>query len=195
MGIGTVYRLSVVGDLNGYLHVNTFHFRQDADIPGPIVPSRDIAIRWDFIMAGTYLGLFPQLYRIREYNVFVGPGSPENISVPAPAGRIGVGIWGTAILPTQCCAVVTWQTDIAGRRYRGRSYLSSLTESNVTGNFLITSYRDRLQQFADRQIVEFGNDPEWSFVVLSRVASTSNRVISAVARDQVKTQRRRSLLP
>jgi hypothetical protein len=59
--------------------------------------------------------------------------------VPATAVSVGASTGG-AFQPLQLAAVVSWRTALAGRAYRGRSFLGPLTASAVSGSALAAGF-------------------------------------------------------
>lgn len=189
MAIGTSYRLSIIALTSGTLHVNTYWMRQRVDTPG-VAPSLALVNEWRSIMDNVYRGCFPNNWQQQEYSVFVAKGSPENLTyVNVAQGR---GIFGGSPSPTQLSAVITWRTDIAGRRYRGRSYLGSLTSGSFSGQLLAPAYFSALDIFSFRMLNEWQNQSSFDFVIKSKVAGTTSKVTGRDIRNGVFTQRRRT---
>lgn len=105
------------------------------------------------------------------------------------------GLNGLDILPLSVALVVTLRTALAGRRYRGRTYLSGFAEDSNQGNgtasaAAIIAAEAFIQ--ALETIIVAGN--EWSLGVMSIAAGETNAVTSTGVRDNVwDTQRRRSI--
>jgi len=189
MAIGTSYRLSIVAVTSGTLHVNTFWMRQRVDTPGER-PSLVLVNDWRQLMDQVYRGCFPSFWKQREYNVFVSKGSPENLTyVNAADGRFATG-GGPA--PTQLSAVLTWRTDIAGRRYRGRTYLGSLSTSFYSNQVITPSYFAALDIFSFQMLTTWQQQSHFDFVIKSDVAGTTSIVTNRDIRNGVFTQRRRT---
>lgn len=189
MAIGTTYRLSLVATISGTLHVNTFHFRQRIDTPGE-TPNTVLINQWKSIMEDVYRGLFPALWNFQEYGVFVSTGSPENLAVAASFG--GRRFTGGAGLPLQNAAVITWLTGIAGRRFRGRSYIGGLGIQDISNQELTPLYLSSLDIFAYRLVNQMRNDSAFDPVVYSKVNGTTSLITGYTLRSGVYTQRRRT---
>lgn len=130
-------------------------------------------------------------------DVLPGTAAPALTSFPAVSGS---AITGEA-LPPQCSAVLSWRTALAGRSFRGRSYLPGKGEAEQIGGVWSSTQLSALNAIAAQFLAVFGpsgTDLNWQFVVISRVASGAPRVppigtpvISGAARSTVFTQRRR----
>lgn len=189
MAIDTTYRLSAVGISQNAQHVNTFHFRQRADTPG-VPPSQELIQWWINQMEDTYRGVFPSTWSLQEYNVYVSKGSPENLNyVRVVSGKLLAGGGPEA---SQLSAVVTWRTDIAGRRFRGRSYFGGWQTGCRQGQLISPFYASALEIFANRLITTTSNTSAFDYVVYSKVNQTTSRITGAAVRPGVYTQRRRT---
>jgi len=189
MAIGTTYRLSLVGLWQGTLHVNAFHFRQREDTPGE-TPNTRLINDWNTHMMDVYRGMFTPAFTITQENVYVAKGSPENLSVEtAFIGRYALG---SEPLPTQVASVTTWLTGIAGRRFRGRSYIGGLTEQQVDSQVIDSFYRSAVDIFANRLVNTFPGVTPFDYVVYSRVAGVTTKITGYTIRSGIYTQRRRA---
>lgn len=189
MAVDTVYRLSAVALAAGSQHVNTFHFRQRADTPG-VPPSQELIQWWINQMEDTYRGCFPVHWSLQEYNVYVSKGSPENLNyVRVVSGKLLAGGGPDA---NQLAAVVTWRTDIAGRRFRGRSYFGAWQTGCHNQQLITPFYASALEIFSNRIITTTSNTSAFDYVVYSKVNGTTSRITGAAVRPNVYTQRRRT---
>lgn len=189
MAIGTAYRLSAVAKAGGALHVNTFWFRQRADTPDE-QPAHNLVQWWINNLEAVYCGCFPGVWQLQEYNVWVSIGSPENFTYLKI--RNGALLLGGYLMPTQCTGVVTWTTDIAGRRFRGRSYIGALQEGGVNSQELRAAWVSAVEIFAFRLVTNTSTTSAFDFVINSKKGGHTQRVTGAQVRSQVYTQRRRT---
>lgn len=117
-----------------------------------------------------------------------GPNNPEFLATPSPAFTFS----GTSeLLPLNVAACVTLRTDRAGASYRGRCYITGMSEGSSADGVMselarsasvdvVTAYRDALDAAG------------FDFSVASRKLGISRPVTSIVSRDaQWDTQRRR----
>lgn len=95
-------------------------------------------------------------------------------------------------LPPQCAAVLTWRTNKVGRKYRGRTYVFGLSETDQDEGQWNGTVLGRLTTLANNLYstwpVSFGG----SLVVYHRSDQSTDVVTSYVIRGLTKTQRRRA---
>ena len=92
-----------------------------------------------------------------------------------------------------CCACVSWRSAFAGRRFRGRSYLSPLIGAifdGTTGDTLDTGQAASLQSAAETFIANMSSDG-FSLLVASYTDVSSTAVTRAVVNPKVCTMRKR----
>lgn len=116
-------------------------------------------------------------------------------------GPIAGGDASSEELPPQVTAVVTWRTALAGRSYRGRTFLPTTAEQNQDSGVLGATYTGYVNAFITQMLAVFGptgSDTNWQFVVISRFNNGSPRatpigtpVTSGLLRPRLYTQRRR----
>jgi hypothetical protein len=130
-------------------------------------------------------------------DVVPGTAAPALTSFTAVFGSSATG----EALPHQCSAVLSWRTALAGRSFRGRSYLPGRSEAEQAGGVWTPSQITASNAMAAQFLAVFGpsgTDLNWQFVIISRVANGVPRVppigtpvISGAVRSVVFTQRRR----
>jgi hypothetical protein len=76
----------------------------------------------------TFDGVIAQIYRAGQ--PFIGQ---ESIA------HAGAGTGGAISLPRQCSGLISWQTDKAGQKYRGRTYLPFFSASSDVGDGTINA--------------------------------------------------------
>ena len=99
-------------------------------------------------------------------------------------------------LPSQICGVVSWRTNLAGRSYRGRSYLPFPAEAdNNVDEIPSTDYMTRLSTWASftksMNLVIDTHDVTMNLMVYSKTEGVFNYVTDYVGRRKWGTQRRR----
>lgn len=124
--------------------------------------------------------------------------------------NVGNGTFGTAMLPSQAAGLISFQTAVAGRAYRGRTYIgfpstSAITSPNQGPN---PTYLSSLAQWAS-DILNFnsssdggGNSCDCELVIYHRKAGkggmppahSADMVIQGIAKPNWATQRRRGML-
>jgi len=122
----------------------------------------------------------------------------DGIFYVATTGLPAVGGGGSAALPNSVTAAYSWRTGLAGRSFRGRSFIPGLQEGQVTANALtpaaVTAYTN-----AWEQLRTVGGSEGWEMVVVSTVSGGAPRVTgiatpvtsSFFADNTVDSQRRR----
>lgn len=106
-------------------------------------------------------------------------------------------------LPWQCAGVISWRTALAGKSYRGRTYIPGPSEGDTLGGLVTAQYIADLNAVVTQMLAVFGpagSNTDWRFSIISRIANGVPRaapvgtpVISGVARSVFYTQRRRVL--
>lgn len=133
MAIGDIYLVTIKGTMASGDVLNTIHFRETATGAGN--PSQLLAsgidgrvsLSWRPLLSQDYTYSYTQAQKI----------APGLITMPAIA-NLGAGVGGKAVNALPACAAitVTKQTALAGRFYRGRIYMSGISEDDETGGQL-----------------------------------------------------------
>jgi hypothetical protein len=110
---------------------------------------------------------------------------------------------GNTVLPFTCAAVVTWKTGVAGRSFRGRTYLAGYCNDNQSAGVWNNALLTEIAAFVTQMLAVFGpggSNGDWEFVVISREAGGSLRVppigtpiTVGLPKSIVRQQRRREL--
>jgi hypothetical protein len=129
----------------------------------------------------------------------VVPGTAAPVIQPYAAV---VGAQPGDVLPPQNAYLISWRTPLAGRSFRGRSFLPGVVESAQNGGTLTAGVVTGLQSIVTQMLAVFGptgTDPNWQFVIISRVNGGIRRVppigtgvTSGLVSTEVQTQRRRN---
>lgn len=138
-----------------------------------------------------------------EYVVPHGPAGIVYSAAAPPTGLQTLGAGGE-LLPPQSAQVLTWRTALAGRSYRGRTYLSGYgTLEQVGGVWTaghMTSINGQATAFLARYNAATGVYAHWGLCVISRqlngvvrVTPVGTDVTAYQARSTVYTQRRREV--
>jgi len=154
-----IYKLAVLGTSQGQQHIHTLHFRSTVD-PDGLLMSEDA---WQAALVALWQGTPRTAFR----NLFQASESPVQSyqvrkvcgAVPLPAGldvAESVGNQnGTQGLPEGdalapwLAQVVTLRSALAGRRYRGRSFIGGLREENVLISTITGARTTRMTAYAD----------------------------------------------
>ena len=107
------------------------------------------------------------------------------------------------MLPPQDAMVVSWRTGLAGRSFRGRTYLVGLDETNQNHGRIASGMMTLIAAFVTQMLAVFGpsgSNTDWQFVVISRFNAKVKRatpigtpVTDATTSDILRSQRRRQI--
>lgn len=138
-------------------------------------------------------------FTITEYNVIdVVPGTAatyQETPSPTPTGSDG-GTPG----PPATCAVVTWNTALKGRSYRGRTYMGGYAQTSFPSGLVIASVQTTITTWANYMITRYGpsgTSAVWEFGIISRVSGGVGRPtpiftpVTGWASDWIARQQRR----
>lgn len=113
------------------------------------------------------------------------------------SANAGAGTVANDMLPPQSCGLISFGTVLAGRHYRGRSYVPFPSEDDQTNGQFSVGYQTRLVALATQLGATFvvgggGNTNTFIAVVYQRVAHLAQNITTASSHLNVATQRRRS---
>jgi len=109
----------------------------------------------------------------------------------------GAGTSGATALPRQASGLISWKTNLAGRKFRGRTYIPFPATTSDTGNGIPTAgYITALSSFATAllNMTALATGCLTSTISLgvhSRVAHTTTDISSSLSQNRWATQRRR----
>ncbi len=119
--VGDILEFVVVTYVGDQIGENTFHARVDTPLTGTPTDVGTVQA-FDALAAPLWKALIPGAVHYRGVSLrILRPGSPF-----APAtfnGSDGTGAFAGNPLPTQTRGLISWKTALAGRAYRGRSYI------------------------------------------------------------------------
>lgn len=202
MGVGSLYRLAVVGQGGlGQELVCTFHYRQLTAESG-VNGAEDLVNAWYGNMASLWADTFASsnIFTLLEARGITDPTEGFDLPVsPAVAGTRSSG----EPLPPQSAAVITWSTGLIGRRYRGRNYLWYTMETDQSQGTWTAGYQTAMDDFAAANLYIAGA-PSWAsfdLMVYSKPnpdldppwGGAITPVTSYIIRTTVNTQRRRKI--
>lgn len=131
-------------------------------------------------------------------DVVPGTGAPAQIAYTNVPGSLATDSW-----PPQCASVISWRTALAGRSYRGRTYLPPGDEGNQARGAISAALVTLIGAAATQMLTVFGpagTNGKWQFGVITRrhngvptIPPQWNAVTSALIDPTVKTQRRREI--
>lgn len=115
----------------------------------------------------------------------------------APGGATGAASSGVAgsstssALPPNCTIALSWRTGLAGRSYRGRTYLPGIGEDKVSsGGVIDSSFVTSLLGMGTALIAAMASE-DAVMVVASRKLGSGQTITSCIVDPTVDTQRRR----
>ena len=110
---------------------NVFNIGNDVALADATITNMLNAIKNFYAALATYVnGTFSIGSRVLEYR----PGVPAPRIVPVAA--VTQVLTASSPLPAQLAAVMAWRTALAGRRYRGRTYIGPLNQAALTNQSL-----------------------------------------------------------
>lgn len=188
MAVGQVYRIAARSTFNNVDDiVNVWHYRQELVVIGN--PAEDLANQWATDLTLLYRGLFGGGVAITDLSVRpIAPATEFfDLNLGAQAGTLA-----GQTLPLPNAPIITWRSDLIGRRNRGRTFFPPPTENEQDGGSISAALITALTNFGDAamQLLELGV-PQWQMVVHSEVGGTDVPVTSFVVRSIMGTQRRR----
>lgn len=202
MAIGDLAELSVIYQGPYSEYVNTFGFK--ALDSGSTFANLASAFQTALVKNTSGGLLFPisadvSVAELHVRDVVPGTAAGYDLAFSPVLG----GDSGSHQLPPQAAVVLSWKTALAGRSYRGRTYMPGLTEGNQEkgdlSGAIITNFTTIITQMINVFGVS-GTDPNWRFVIISRWSNgvernppTSQDVTSGLVRPYVYNQRRRTI--
>jgi len=195
MALNDVYRVRIYTSLQQQLGVNVLHFMTTTET-GTGATLQEIATAASADFQGAYRALLALDARYRG----VGVQRVRPIPVTAEvfeANDAEDGLAAGEPLPKQICGVITWQTGLAGRSKRGRSYISFPAESNndtdssPTPGYLANLGTLRTSILSGVVAGAVGNQTTLSLIIFHRDDLSHDLVTASRINDKWGTQRRR----
>jgi hypothetical protein len=187
--ISDVFRCAVRATLGDQEVVNVYHL-----LNGVTAVPQDIADDLGHAIATSIAGYQTQFLHYVDIAVTPLDGATAT-SIVVPADFPIDGTLSEACLGAQCAAIITWSTGIAGRSYRGRTYVGGIPISylNDEGTRFVDAAVENYQSAGDSLLSSLdGTHGNLSaLVVASYVHSTAAPVTRCTARQYQGTQRRR----
>jgi hypothetical protein len=135
--------------------------------------------------------------RLTVRDVVPGTAAEVELDYTAVPGQITADM-----CPPQCATLVTWRTGLAGRSFRGRTFLPGLAEDRQANGTLVAAQLSEVADFVTQMLAVFGptgSDANWQFAVISRITAGAPRtppiataVTAGVVQTRTGTQRRRN---
>lgn len=149
--MGSICRVTFEGTLYSQQMVNVFYFQMYNNFI-PSAPSADVMT--DFLTYLTDVDITRYLACLSNQYTLVKLTArtilePEIVVEHAYTGTLPTGAVASEATATQVAGIVSWKTNYAGRRYRGRTYLPAVPESMLTLGFLEPAQRTAMDTWAD----------------------------------------------
>lgn len=183
--------IKLVNSTTGQRYVNVFHFYNYRP-GGPSHADIDATANW---LATT---LFTVYKPCLCSNIKLLECTARDISVVSgyeKTDTTNTGVAGTAsgdTLPGNSACAISWRTSGTGRRNRGRSYISGLSESNVGGDRIDTTLLANMFQIGAALIGSNINSQEY-FAVRS-IKDVLMKIVTGFVQDTVMDSMRTRLL-
>jgi len=186
----TVCHVTMVFQRDTRIFVNTFHLRRDAGWTLPFVQQAavDTISWWNlYYKAAIPAAVSLTAVQVRQYNP-AGPIAYDQPVSPASAGtRVGVAESANATL------TMSWRTGFSGRTQRGRIYVPSLPEADVSTADTVGSVELGVLAAAAAQFI----GPLWSNsvypVIFHRAPAPGASTINSYILDNIVDSQRRRL--
>jgi len=194
-----LYTLTIRGTLFGNQIVNSWGFMQISTTAGFL--GQALIDEWQAACLTQYQGCSSQL---ATYDLLSARSIVPDSHVVVEESLTGItGAVSGEVSPNQVAGVITWRTALAGRSYRGRTYIPALPQSYVVSGLLSATGLGNYNTFRTAMMTAFaatGSSTNFRLGVISRVADGVARptpliqvVTSSVVRTIPGTQRRRRL--
>jgi hypothetical protein len=196
--VGDLVELQIRGLLLGQQFENTLGFKART------TAGTFAALAADFWSAAgaSYMASKSNDFQVNEIAVVaVYPDTAATASYTTGLPDVGANAGDT--LPPQLAQVVSFNTALKGRSYRGRNYIGGWTEANQTDGYWNGDVTTATSTYFSDVSAVFGvggTDPDWEWVVISRFLDGGPRanpigtaVVSYIVRETVNTMRRRAI--
>lgn len=183
--------IKLVNSTTGQRYVNVYHFF-DYRVGGPNAADVDAAANWLSTV------LWPVYRPVVTANIKLLECTARNISVVSgyeKTDTTNTGQAGTAsgdALPGNAACAISWRTSGTGRRNRGRSYVSGLSEEHVGGDRIDTVLLAAMFQIG-AALIGSNINSEMYFAVRS-IADVAMKVVTGFVQDTVMDSMRTRLL-
>lgn len=194
--LGDVYEVKFASQCAGQAGINVTHWVCNTVTGGGALDTTFASVL-DTAMAPLYklvMGANATYYGVRVQRI-----SPLPKSLPVvAAGFTGIGGAGPGCLPTQVSGIITWQSAVAGRKYRGRSYVP-FPYSGAQDTVLdapTAAYKAALQNLANGMAGPYtpatgGGTSFMLACIWHRLSATVTPITNGRANQKFATQRRR----
>lgn len=190
--VGNVYRCAVTATTSNGNHINTWHLRQKA-IPAGGDIFQEIKDSWVTNVQTAYLACFSNLFSLVSLHIAQVDDNVRGL----PSQTYALSGLGTRVvtgdrMPGQLAAIVQFDTGLAGRRGRGRQFLSYLYEADQASGNMDSAVRTIFGAYGTQLVTIYGTaNPTTELVIWTKVTNSVTRVTTSQVKTPVYTQRRR----
>jgi hypothetical protein len=179
----TICQLSIIGTAHSVQVVNVFHFEAAQTLEATLtsdqvaqVAAGDLADAWLTNLKTPWLACHTNSYNLQmvRAQVLERPGTFRHRLTPVerPTSGAGTITSGTPSAEAVVSAVIRWRTPIAGKSYRGRSYVGPVPTAWIAGGLLAAAGVTAYTGYITPYMAEYGAAgvaPEpWAGTIYSR---------------------------
>jgi len=148
--IGDIFKLSVICNniADGSDYVNVHHFRQETPLVD-LDPGTDLVNAWEATIPALYTPLMSNITALTQAEVRQ-IGLPTYIYARTLTGYVGDNT--DNMLPPTTAPLISWRTGLAGRSYRGRTYMFPTTEVHQERGVVAASYSGAWEDWANAML-------------------------------------------
>jgi hypothetical protein len=163
-----LYSLSVHGTLNGNDVVNVWGFLQKSTLNG--FQGQLLIDEFQAGVFNAYRGIISNFVTFNFLRCRSLPPDPIQLAEEAlPGGTLGLAAGDPE--PNQVAQIVTWRTSLAGRAYRGRTYVPGLPDGAVSAGLITSGHLSGVTTFVNTMLSTFGpagSSTNFQLVIISR---------------------------
>lgn len=195
MAIGDIYQLNVIATLQGQTVENVLHYQVTADADASALANGLHSFAADpFALAAAAFQSQDLVYALsRVQKIF-----PIPAFIATEQAMFQSGLITTQALPSEVAGVITKQSFLAGRAFRGRIYMAGIPSAAVliaNGRFDATTVTamNTLGTNLTTNVLSTPSGGIMKPVIYHRLIHTTTDITTALARDIPRMQRRRQI--
>jgi hypothetical protein len=192
MAVNDIYRVTVQQTLHSQMILNTLYYRES--VGGVGGGSADLAARVANLIVPLMKAV--QSNELTHNAVVVQKIFPAPPTVPATdTSAAGAATVASNSLPTSVASVITKRTAFAGRKYRGRVFLSGVPASSEDDSKVAAGAVAALNALGTILSggVSAGAGPTYSPIIWHKNTSTFDAVLTTTTQTILRNQRRRQI--
>lgn len=199
--VGDIYQVYVNYTTTEGIVQNTFGFTCIQNVAGDAQVNLGAAFQTALVKNTSGGLLYGANNGLATTNLDVVDVKPGSLATYRRTYSSVAGSASTEMLPIQCSVVLTLQTALKGRSYRGRVYLSGLDTGSVDGSLINAAGQAIYATIGTQLLAVFGpagSNADWRLAVISRFLNGVERPFPVATQVQtiaistvVRTQRRR----